>query len=533
MNPTYNACLVALSIAIAVIAILALLVSLFDRHIALEVAKSEAIRQSEERFRALLRNASDIVMVVAADSTIDYVSPSAERILGYDYRSWSDRKVLELVHSEDLLKAKHFWQEVLTTSRVDVVTELCFQHAGKNGLVFDVIAHNLLAEPIIKGIVITLHDITQRRQSEERIRLLESVLINANDAVLIAEAAPIDLPGPQIIYVNEAFTRKTGYAFDEVIGKTPRILQGPKSDRATLDKIRAALEQWQPIMVDLLNYRKDRSEFWIELSIFPVANEAGWFTHWIAIQREITERKQAEEKNRKALEREKELRELKSRFISMASHEFRTPLATILASSDLLKSFGHKLSEEKKRERLNKIQVEVKNMARLLDDVLLIGKTEAGRIKFNATLLNLKEFCQDILDETKLTITDRHTLTLTCKGNLFELEADEKLLRHILTNLLSNAIKYSPHGGEIDLLLQCEPAIVSFQIRDAGIGIPKADQERLFEPFHRASNVSTIPGTGLGLAIIKHAAELHGGSIQVMSEVGVGSTFTVSIPRSH
>ena len=141
-------------------------------------------------------------------------------------------------------------------------------------------------------------DITERKKAEERLRLLESAVVNANDAVLIAEAEPIDLPGPRIVYVNEAFTRMTGYSPEEMIGKTPRILQGPKTDRTQLDKLRQALATWQSVRVELINYRKDGSEFWVEFEVVPVADETGWFTHWVSVQRDITERKRAEQKLR-------------------------------------------------------------------------------------------------------------------------------------------------------------------------------------------------------------------------------------------
>ncbi|WP_052334341.1 PAS domain S-box protein [Kamptonema formosum] len=139
------------------------------------------------------------------------------------------------------------------------------------------------------------YDITERKQTEERLRLLESAVVNANDAIVITEAEPVSEPGPRIIYVNDAFTRMTGHTRQDVLGKSPRLLQGPKSDRAALDKIRTALKQWQPVRVELINYRKDSSEFWVELSVVPVADSGGWHTHWVAVQRDVSERKQAEE----------------------------------------------------------------------------------------------------------------------------------------------------------------------------------------------------------------------------------------------
>ncbi len=131
-------------------------------------------------------------------------------------------------------------------------------------------------------------------RSLERLRLLESVVINAKDAILITEAETIDKPGPRIVYCNPAFLSTTGYSEEEVIGRTPRILQCPETNRATLDVIRAALSSWQPVEVEVVNTRKDGSQFWVELSIVPVANEKGWFTHWVSVQRDITERKEAQ-----------------------------------------------------------------------------------------------------------------------------------------------------------------------------------------------------------------------------------------------
>lgn len=143
--------------------------------------------------------------------------------------------------------------------------------------------------------------IAAQRSKMERLRLLESVVINANDSVLITEAEPIDLPGPRIVYCNAAFTRTTGYSEQEVLGRTPRLLQSERTDRAALAKLRAALAAWKPVEVELLNCRKDGTEFWVELSIAPVADERGWFTHWVSVQRDVTDRKQVEEINLRAL----------------------------------------------------------------------------------------------------------------------------------------------------------------------------------------------------------------------------------------
>lgn len=242
----------------------------------------------------------------------------------------------------------------------------------------------------------------------------------------------------------------------------------------------------------------------------------------------------AETEIRKALEKEKELNELKSRFVSMISHEFRTPLATTLFSADLLESYSAKWPEEKRLTHIHRIQSAVYRMTELLDAVLLVGKAEAGKLEFNPEPMNLEAFCQEIVEDLQLTDDKQHTLNFVSQGLCTQIYLDEKLLRHILSNLLSNAIKYSPQGSTVLFELACENCqnggTVAFHIQDRGIGIPKEDQERLFETFHRAKNVGTIPGTGLGLTIVKRSVELHGGQIFVESEVGMGTKFTVVLP---
>jgi len=250
------------------------------------------------------------------------------------------------------------------------------------------------------------------------------------------------------------------------------------------------------------------------------------------------ERKKAEEELHKALEKEKELNELKSRFVSMTSHEFRTPLATILANSELLENYSHKWSEDKKRELFGRIETAVMRMTDLLNDVLLISKAEAGKLVFKPTVLNLVTLCYSLIEEVQLGVGSKHQLNLSISSNSQDMPLgwiDEKLFRHIFTNLLSNAVKYSGIGSTVYFELAYEPEAeqVVFQVRDAGIGIPPEDQPHLFEIFHRAKNVGTTPGTGLGLAIVKRSVEVHGGTIEVASQVGTGTTFKVILPLNN
>lgn len=258
----------------------------------------------------------------------------------------------------------------------------------------------------------------------------------------------------------------------------------------------------------------------------------------------MIQRKQAEGEVRKALAKEKELTELKSRFISMASHEFRTPLTTIQSSAELLEYYSQKWPHEKKVTHLHRIQTSVKHMTKLLNDVLIIGRAEAGKLTFNPAPLDLESFCRNLVEELQLNDAHQHTITFvceqqpefanieTCLGKTKLPYMDETLLWQILENLLSNAIKYSPKDSIIQFKLYYSSTQAVFQICDQGIGIPPNDQPLLFESFHRATNVGTIAGTGLGLAIVKKCVDIHQGQVAVISEIRVGTTFTVTLPTS-
>jgi signal transduction histidine kinase len=189
------------------------------------------------------------------------------------------------------------------------------------------------------------------------------------------------------------------------------------------------------------------------------------------------------------------------------------------------------LSKEKKLTHFQLIRSAIKDMAHLLDEVILIGQAESGKLQCQPTPLNLELFCRQLVEELQLAIGEKRlTLAFASLGQLRNSLWDESLLRHILGNLLVNAIKYSPDGGTVKFELIGQEQDIIFRIQDGGIGIPPEDQERLFQPFTRASNVGAIPGTGLGLAIVRRCVEAHRGQIAVTSEVGVGTTFTVTLP---
>ena len=252
--------------------------------------------------------------------------------------------------------------------------------------------------------------------------------------------------------------------------------------------------------------------------------------------RQMMRRQQVEIKFQQAeayqriLVQEKELSELKLRFFSMVSHEFRTPLSLILGSAQLLMEDIQNWNLEKKRNNLERIQSAARIMNQLLTDTLTLTRAEAGKLEFAPTLIDVESFCLNLVEDLQVLNEPNHHIQFISLKHCPPACLDEKLLYSILNNLLYNAIKYSPQGSTIQFSLNCIPREIIFQVKDQGIGIPAEAQQDLYEPFHRASNVGMIEGTGLGLAVVKKCVELHRGQIFLESEVGIGTTVTVHLP---
>lgn len=239
---------------------------------------------------------------------------------------------------------------------------------------------------------------------------------------------------------------------------------------------------------------------------------------------------ETKEELNEALSHEKELNQLKSRFVSIVSHEFRNPLNSISGTAQILEAYGGNLSSEKKADILKQLQRNVTKMVALLDDVLIISRKDMGKLPFSPALLQLEVFCRGLISEVQTAFDRQQQINLVYRAGTEAFNLDHKLLHHILTNLLANACKYSPKDSTIDFEVSSQASEIVFEISDRGIGIPPQDIPKLFDTFYRASNSDDFSGTGLGLAIAKSYVEIHQGTISVESELNVGTTFTVTIP---
>jgi len=278
---------------------------------------------------------------------------------------------------------------------------------------------------------------------------------------------------------------------------------------------------------------KEQKEIEIEFNCFRAPTEVPQIYNCVLIGRDITIRKKAEREMLAMVEKEKELRLLKSRFLSMASHEFRNPLSSILVCTDLLAQDEEtQLPMTEQNFYLQLIKDSALNIKSILENVLVLSKAEAGKQKLMLSEFDLPNFCRQIIRELQISHPAR-IIDLQAPDQKFAFEGDQKLLWHILTNLLSNALKYSPEQTKVDLKIALNnlSSLVTIEICDRGIGIPQEAQKHLFDSFYRAGNVGEVAGTGLGLAIVKRSVELQQGSISITSEENVGTTIELEFPQ--
>jgi len=764
------------------------------REVAERKRAERELQASEQRFRGLVSNLPGLVYRCTYDaawSTL-YMSHGLEDLGGYPVSAFErgQRSFKEIVVPEDLPKIRQAVREAVTTRSTYEVEYRIRAKDGTIRWIEDMARPCFDEDGRVKWLDGVMFDVTERKQTEERLRLLETAVEDATESVLITDSE-LDRPGPRILYANSGFEAMTGYRSDEAVGKTPRLLQGPDTDPALLERLRRELENGDSFFGKTVNYRKDGTPFINEWSISPVHDERGEVTHYVAVQRDITERektkkelvryarqleqttaaledakartdrilasitdafftldhdgqftylneqaeqllehpadeligeniwdvfadavgtvfhdeflrvvdeqeamqfeafypprqrwyrvhaypfedglsvffsdvtdrkraeralqeseekyrtvvenvkdvvfrtdaegrltflnpawtevtghgveaalgrrmstfvhqtngetdwvefeallagdkdfcryevqlktsddvprwmevfvrpmvdksgsvvgtsgtlhdvtkwREAEAQMRKALDKERELGRLKSRFVSMASHELRTPLATIQSSAELADLFMQRGATEKTSKHLGRIQNNVDRMAALLEDVLIFGRVESGRLPFEPVGMNLAGLAAELVNDIRQGIGAGHTVHASGVEDEIALQADPQLLRLVLTNLLSNAVKYSPEGSTVRLDVRATEEAVHVTVSDEGIGIPHEDLDRLFEPFHRADNVGSTNGTGLGLAILSEAIDLHEGTVDVDSTEGEGSTFSVTLPRTR
>lgn len=624
----------------------------------------EILREYNERYEILSRATNDAIWDWDIENNFEVWNHGLTSIFGYrettitNPRNWWREKL----HPEDFERVQGSIDEAFL--RKDTNWSATYRYLCSDGTYKHVLdrAYVIYHENRPVRMIGTLQDMTEQRRYLEEIEKLSLVASKTNNSVIITD------PDERIEWVNEAFTQQTGYSLEEVIGKKPGpLLQGIETNPETVKRISQHLKARLPISEEIVNYTKHGRKYWLKLQITPVFDEHRELQHFIAIQADVSEQKEYEQritaiaremtslienanvpvfgvdrngyinewnkvsvelseytKNdvlgkkwvdflkphlrekvsdvlqhvfagepvgnyelpfvskgghdlvflvtisprrdvnnnitgaicvaqdlteliryrtgleqmvedrtrelNEALHKEKDLVEMKSKFVSIASHEFRTPLTTISIAGGFLRKYKGKLKPDEIDKKIDSIEKQVRHMTYLLDDVLMLGKADAGKINVARTPIAIREWIERLVDEVYQSTGHTHSIVVKWKTDVSTFYADEKLMRNIFINLLNNAIKFSPQAALVNLEISSTGLGLRIRVVDYGIGIPPEDLPNLFEAFHRGGNVSTIQGTGLGMSITKKAVELLGGTIRVESHVNQGSEFCIELP---
>jgi len=251
----------------------------------------------------------------------------------------------------------------------------------------------------------------------------------------------------------------------------------------------------------------------------------------VFITLDVTDRINAERKMEAALAKQQDLNKLRTQFISMVSHEFRTPLTTIMLAADMLGKYYDKIHPEERQKQIERIKETIQKMTNLMENLLVIGRMDSGNFQFNPRECNLEQLCLNLIKNAEFNSGFSHRINFNLNGNCKNVILDDQLISLVINNLLSNAIKYSPNSKVIDFTVNCNDQMIELIVTDYGIGIPEEEQHLLTQSFYRASNVGQISGYGLGMSIVSRAVEAHCGQIEVRSKPGSGSTFIVKLPQ--
>jgi PAS domain S-box-containing protein len=346
----------------------------------------------------------------------------------------------------------------------------------------------------------------------------------------------LDVNG-RIQYVNQAWQRLTDCRAEDCTGKKLTAYFVEEDARKLRKKFRKLYEGEQAhIQMQSQILKPNNERVWVEIFADVECDTNGSVSALFGMIYDISERKKAEDEMKRAFEKERQLNELRTQFVSMTSHEFRTPLASILTSAELIEHYGSRWSFEKNLQHLKRIQNAVQQIITLMDDMLIIARSDAGKLAARREPTFVDPLIRSLIDEVKLNLKASHHIQYTSELPGLPAGVDKKLIRQIFSNMLSNALKYSSDGSEILVKLWLVNHVLYISVQDHGIGIPQADQKQLFESFFRASNVGERLGTGLGLAIVRRSAEAHGGRVYLNSDLGKGTIVTVnldvSLPRN-
>ena len=494
---------------------------------------NENLKKKEEAYQDLVNSVHEIIFRITSEGVISFINPAWQEITGFTTKHCVGTQILNYIHPSDRSLAQQYFERA---KRPDSSGKSEFEARFLTSRGFPVwthihLTHDQPSEGESRDLYGTIMDIHQRKmaeiakeESDERFQLVSDTM---------SDLITLHAPDATLNYVSPSIKELLGYMPEEVIGRSPLDFVHPE-DREKLETaiFRPVIEGTMEKAVTEARLANSKGEYnWFEAIIQPIYHEDE-LEGILSVARDITERKRFQNEIQKALEKEKELNELKSTFISMASHEFRTPLTSIKSSVDMLGLYAEELGSHRNsplQKHFEKINHQIDRLSNLMNDVLILGKTDANKIPFEPEKTDLTHLCQHIIERQFSNEEDERTVDVSFSGKRQKVEVDSSLFEHIITNLCSNALKYSMGKGNPRLSLDYREDAVVIEVCDEGIGIPESEQSQLFNSFFRAKNASVYDGTGLGLVIVDEFMSLHGGQIEVESEENKGTCVRLTL----
>ncbi len=501
----------------------------------------DEVRRSNERFELLGKAANDAVWEWDMITNQGWANETHQDLYGLTLQDLVPQRPewISRLHEDDRQRVLQSFQDAVDHQKEMWHGEYRMHTANRGWIsVYDRTYMEYDAQGNVVRKIGSMMDISGRKQEEQRLKLLESVIINATDAVIITEiSSDVTTPGSKIIFVNEAFVKMTGYHSEDIVGKSPGILHGPESDTNELEKLDTAFANFKPCTITILNYKKNGQAFWVNLSVSPVANEKGWYTHWIAIQRDVTAQKLAEIHLSNLNDSlQKYVRALASsnaeleQFAFVASHDLQEPLRMVTGFvTQLEKKYGDIIDDRGKKY----IAFAVDGAQRMRQIILdLLEFSKVGRAEQEPENINLNDLVDEIKILLSVEIQQKNARLLLDK--LPVVKGHVAPMRQVFLNLIGNALKYAqPNTApQVQLTVEILEKEWQFAVKDNGIGIREEYFERIFVIFQRLHHKHEFSGTGMGLAITKKIIDSMGGRIWISSTEGVGSTFYFTLPRN-
>jgi PAS domain S-box-containing protein len=512
------------------------------------------IEQSEERFRGIIEHSHDVIMLLDEEGTVVYTSPAFGRLLGYESWEILGQSFAALVHDDDRARVESGLKGMMTAWMDDgMALEYRFRRKDGAWRFFETVATNLLRTDPVRAVVLNSRDVTQQKAVEDelakyrqhlevlvaqRTREVEEANLRADAVVAASSTALLALDDAGVItflsrnyadvYPESAHALAPGNhilaAWEAIMRESKMPLAGPEAQR---------MRAWLSDPHDYIEFRRHNGA-WVRLHARRVQGQGGV----VIATTDISDYKRQQallaaqsEELAASLAKEREVVEQQRTFITMVSHEFRTPLAIIDGNAQIIQKRGVKMDGQTLEQRTGTIRAAVDRLVRLIETVLSAHMIESGKLAIEPAPCSLETIIREAVSDQQ-DISPRHKIKVKTHELPASLSLDEKVIRQMMTNLLSNAVKYSPDGKVVEVTGGVENGEAVIRVKDNGVGIPENEMPRLFQKYFRASTSGGIPGSGLGLNLVKQFVELHNGSIALQSSVGEGTVVTVKLPVS-